>query len=79
MMTVLFGLAECVATNTILSFPFKSMWATLDYNYNTVNMAKLGATSPWFDDVPTKSNTAPSSGAVNPQAFNTIPMTPFRQ
>ncbi len=78
--TVSFGLAKRVATNTILSHPFfKSMRATLDYDHNTVNMAKIGATFPWFDDVPCKSDTAPSSGTGNPQAFQTLPSTSLRE
>jgi hypothetical protein len=72
--TISFGLAERVATNTIISHPFfKAMRATLDYDHNTVSMAKIGASFTMFDDTPMKSLVAPSSGTGNPQSFVTTP------
>jgi hypothetical protein len=84
--TISFGLVERVATNTIISHLFfKAMWVTLDYDHNTVFMAKIGASFTMFDDRTLKLMVAPSSGIGNPQLFATLPMDqtmveePFRQ
>jgi hypothetical protein len=75
--TISFGLAERVATNTIIGHPcFKTMRATIDYNHNTVFMARIGASFVMFDDVPTQSAVAPSNGAGgNPQSFAALPQS----
>ena len=64
------GLAEGTTTNTIISYPFlRNMQAHVDHEHNTVTLNRIGLTLILFDQVPMRSETAPSSGGGNPQSF----------